>query len=54
MLYPYAVHRAVLIIFIDCFYSYWKGDRALAEDEVDLSSVSSRILFSSGGFFLNG
>ena len=29
---PYAVHRAVLIILIDCFYSYWKQDRVLAED----------------------
>ena len=33
---PYAVHRAVMIIFIDCFYSCWKRDRVLSEDEVDL------------------
>ena len=33
---PYAVHRAVLIVFIDCFYSCWKRQRVLAEDEVDL------------------
>ena len=33
---PYTVHRTVLIVFIDCFYSCWKQDRVQAEDEMDL------------------
>ena len=46
MLYPYAVHRAVLIVFIDCFHSRWKRDRVLAEDEVDLSECIAMDLMS--------
>lgn len=46
MLYPYAVHRAVLIVFIDCFYSCWKRDRVLAEDEVDLWKCAAMDLMS--------
>lgn len=33
---PYALHRAVLIVFILLFYSCWKQDSVLAEDERDL------------------
>ena len=43
---PYAVHRAVMIIFIDCFYSCWKRDRVLAEDEVDLGKCAAIDLMS--------
>ena len=42
----YAVHCAVLIILIDCFYSCWKGDRVLAVDEVALWKCAAIDLMS--------
>ena len=38
--------HTVLIVFIDCFYSCWKRDRVLAEDEVDLSECAAMDLMS--------
>ena len=38
--------RAVLIVFIDCFYSCWKRISALAEDDVDLWKCAAIALMS--------
>ena len=43
---PYAVHCTVLVVFIDCFYSCWKRDRVLDEDEVDLRKCAAIDLMS--------